>query len=433
MFAAAICFIAGPAAADPPPTETGLFAGTFVSNYFHQFFDDTKWTNETRPNISKVSPLFGARYAVFPWSRFGVEAEATMAIAGVDGHDDLAKLYGLRLQAIVQYPVGPVTPFVALGGGVLHTSSNTLGADTDYPIHAGAGLRYWITPSLGVRFDARFIRGPSSQSPYTLAASYGEFAIGVAWVPGGAAPLAPVSPSDPDPDHDGILGDADHCPTEPGGGSPDGCPARDRDGDGILDRDDHCPDEAETVNSFQDSDGCPDTVPDTDHDGVDDLHDKCMTEPEDRDGFEDGDGCPDPDNDGDGVPDAEDTCPNGKGPVDNHGCPDPDRDQDGVVDRLDNCPDEAGNDHGCAAKQLAWIDGKKLVAPIKFLTGGGLGASARPVLDNVAAIIKAHDGWKLQVRGTKQHVDAVVKYLADKQITVTREDVSSPEVELHIE
>ena len=88
----------------------------------------------------------------------------------------------MRVQALIQYP-GQLAPFAALGAGILHTSSNTLGSDTDWPVHVGVGARYFITPSLAVRFDARLIRGPSSQPPYTLAASYGEFALGVSWVP----------------------------------------------------------------------------------------------------------------------------------------------------------------------------------------------------------------------------------------------------------
>jgi outer membrane protein OmpA-like peptidoglycan-associated protein len=35
-----------------------------------------------------------------------------------------------------------------------------------------------------------------------------------------------------------------------------GCPDRDR--DGIVDLDDKCPDEPETINGYQDDDGCPD-------------------------------------------------------------------------------------------------------------------------------------------------------------------------------
>jgi hypothetical protein len=177
----AVAVAAGVASADPQP-EAGVFAGTFLSNFYHQFYDETKWTPETRPTLSRVSPQLGARYAYWAWPMVGFEGEGSIAIAGVDGHDDTAKLYGLRVQALVQYP-GPWSPFVALGAGLLHTSSNTLGSDTDVPIHAGVGLRYFITPAFAVRFDARLIRGPSDRAPYTLAASYGEFALGISWVP----------------------------------------------------------------------------------------------------------------------------------------------------------------------------------------------------------------------------------------------------------
>jgi OOP family OmpA-OmpF porin len=41
----------------------------------------------------------------------------------------------------------------------------------------------------------------------------------------------------------------------------DGCPIPATDGDGILDPDDKCVNEPETVNQFQDEDGCPDEIP----------------------------------------------------------------------------------------------------------------------------------------------------------------------------
>ncbi|MCI4433467.1 MAG: hypothetical protein JHC41_07730, partial [Nitrosopumilus sp.] len=41
----------------------------------------------------------------------------------------------------------------------------------------------------------------------------------------------------------------------------------DTDGDGIPDSLDQCINEAETVNGFQDTDGCPDTAPPADTDG----------------------------------------------------------------------------------------------------------------------------------------------------------------------
>ena len=70
----------------------------------------------------------------------------------------------------------------------------------------------------------------------------------------------------PDSDSDGVSDINDQCPNEYGLQS-DGCPVPvtlepvDSDGDGINDDSDSCPSQAETINGYQDSDGCPDTVP----------------------------------------------------------------------------------------------------------------------------------------------------------------------------
>ena len=98
----------------------------------------------------------------------------------------------------------------------------------------------------------------------------------------------------------------------------------DTDGDGLTDDIDPCPDEAEDLDGFEDSDGCPDV--DNDFDRVLDVNDDCPDVAEDRDGFEDDDGCPDPDNDGDGIADVDDLCPDRpevfNGEKDEDGCPD---------------------------------------------------------------------------------------------------------------
>ncbi len=120
-------------------------------------------------------------------------------------------------------------------------------------------------------------------------------------------------------------------------------PIVDRDGDGVLDVDDHCDNEPEDVDTFQDSDGCPD--PDNDADGIPDTRDACPNAAEDLDGFEDSDGCPDPDNDQDRIGDAVDHCPDVAEDRDDYqdddGCPDVDNDADGIFDAVDACPSQA--------------------------------------------------------------------------------------------
>ena len=135
---------------------------------------------------------------------------------------------------------------------------------------------------------------------------------------------------------------------------------------------------------------------DPDHDGVLGAADKCPTVPEDLDGFEDDDGCPDPDNDQDGIADTVDLCPMVKGPLENRGCPDVDTDGDTVVDRLDNCPKEPGppKNQGCKEEQLVIITGDKLriLESVYFQTGKAIiERRSYHLLDNVASIMSQHD------------------------------------------
>jgi outer membrane protein OmpA-like peptidoglycan-associated protein len=253
----------------------------------------------------------------------------------------------------------------------------------------------------------------------------------------------------PDRDRDGIVDARDQCPDDPevinGIDDDDGCPDAapvdpDPDHDGIVGAADKCPDVPETVNGYQDDDGCPDTLPDPDHDGIVGAADKCPNDPEDRDGFQDDDGCPDPDDDGDGVLDTVDSCPRQVGPAANHGCPDPDRDGDGVVDRLDNCPDEPGppENFGCAKQQLVELTAERIqiLQAVYFKTNSDvIEKRSFPLLDNVAAVLRAHPEVK-QVR-VEGHTDnqgkaaynlklsdrraaSVMKYLIGKNIEPSR-------------
>jgi outer membrane protein OmpA-like peptidoglycan-associated protein len=235
-------------------------------------------------------------------------------------------------------------------------------------------------------------------------------------------PVVPVPTLDPDPDGDGIRGDADRCPTEAedkdGFEDSDGCPDPDNDHDGVTDTDDACPGEGGPVANK----GCPDK--DGDNDGVADRLDRCPIEAEDKDGFEDNDGCPDPDNDHDGVADAGDACPNETGAADNKGCPDRDRDGDGIVDRRDNCPDEPGTaeNSGCKAKQLAHITdaGIEIADAVYFAVDRDIiEKKSFVLLENVARIIRNHpEAGSIRVeghtdsRGDDQHNQALSEHRA---------------------
>jgi len=160
----------------------------------------------------------------------------------------------------------------------------------------------------------------------------------------------------------------------------------DTDGDGIFDLSDGCINQPETINGFQDADGCPDTVPipDTDGDGILDNVDSCVADPETFNDFQDTDGCPDSiadpvsvivppiDTDGDTVPDEFDMCITEFGTLANAGCPEEviaeiptqtgsplaDDDADGVLNAVDSCPQEFGTilNNGCPAPAVVPAD-----------------------------------------------------------------------------
>ncbi len=101
----------------------------------------------------------------------------------------------------------------------------------------------------------------------------------------------------------------------------------DTDEDGIIDAYDRCPYQEETVNGFQDDDGCPETSSsDPDGDGITNAYDQCPNNKEDFNGTADADGCPDIDTDGDGIKDYLDACVSEpeivNGWNDADGCPD---------------------------------------------------------------------------------------------------------------
>src|SRR5690606_24268014 len=150
----------------------------------------------------------------------GIEADASVIMATTKMSGAGAQIYGLSGTLLLQKP-GRVTPYVGLGVGLKHISSDdtVLGSDTDFPLHAGIGARFWLSNAVAIRADAKFIRGPSYPhgGSYTLNASYGEFSVGISFNPKPAPAAAAEPPVDLDPDKDGVLDPHDLCPTEHGG------------------------------------------------------------------------------------------------------------------------------------------------------------------------------------------------------------------------
>jgi outer membrane protein OmpA-like peptidoglycan-associated protein/opacity protein-like surface antigen len=206
---------------------------------------------------------------------------------------------------------------------------------------------------------------------------------------------------------------------------------KDTDGDGILDRYDKCKKEAEDMDGYQDTDGCPD--PDNDGDGIPDLKDKAPNQAEDMDGFQDDDGAPDLDNDADGILDAKDKAPNQAedmdGFQDEDGAPDLDNDGDGIPDLKDACPGQAetvngfDDEDGCPDTKPEIViqkDAPIVLEGVNFKTGSAqLVPGAKVVLDKVVQTLSDYPKMMVEVSG---HTDNAGKRLTNMKLSQRRAD-----------
>ena len=122
------------------------------------------------------------------------------------------------------------------------------------------------------------------------------------------------------------------------------------------------------------------------------MRDQCPGQAEDLDGFEDSDGCPDLDNDKDGILDKDDKCPNSAETFNGY-------------EDTDGCPDDAP------------IYFPKAYVNFKFGTAEISGADPIPVLEEVANIMKAHPDVTVQIQGHTDNVgsDEANQVLSEKR------------------
>ena len=414
----ALAALSAPAVASAD-AEVGVIAGA------HYFNDNNELGVPDRMDQTSVgtSVLFGLRLGYFFSPVLGIEGE--LGVIPTEAKDRPAEVTALTYRAhlVAQFGAADakVLPFVVLGGGamsVLETAEDTvIWEDTDELLYVGAGLKYRVANSWGLRADLRAVFPPSSQDEFaTLDA---EALLSVYRELGRAEEEAPPPPPPPPP------------------------PA-DTDGDGLTDDVDQCVNEPEDMDGFQDEDGCPDA--DNDGDGVADAADDCDAEPEDVDGFADEDGCPDPDNDGDGLPDTEDKCPGEAEDRDNFqdedGCPDPDNDGDGVVDAADQCPDQLETPNGYQDSDGCPDDVPKAVkrftGVIKGITfrsnSDVILRSSNRTLDAAVKVLQEYPDLKLEIQGhtddiadddynmelSQRRADAVKAYFVGKGIDEAR-------------
>lgn len=296
----------GSASAEHPTKhffEAGVFGGVLFPSSEHSLSHESPQPFET------PIPELGARAAYFPIGFFGIEGELGAGWAKTESGEKGA-LWGARAHLLGQLPHRWVSPFVLLGGGRLGAAR--AGDDDDDPsLHFGGGLKLSLDDFVAARVDVRdhLTRRASADSGF--GAHHPEVTLGLAFtldmrsaspppppdsdsdgIPDGAdqcpqaAGPAPLGcPSPPDSDLDGLEDSRDGCPSE-AGPAPTGCPDKDPDHDCVPLPQDRCPDQAGLA-----PDGCPD--PDPDGDGIEGASDQCPGQPETRNNFEDTDGCPD--------------------------------------------------------------------------------------------------------------------------------------------
>jgi outer membrane protein OmpA-like peptidoglycan-associated protein len=284
-------------APEPMTGELGIYGGVFLPNSRLELFEpDLSLPLQGFREFNSPAPDLGARIGFYPAAYFGIEAEGgVIPVSAADGAGS-AMGYTVRGSLVAQLGKWSITPFILAGGGIIGVNSDraVVGQDLDPAIHFGGGLKFYFTRYFMMRIDVRDVLSHQQGVDETLKANNLEALLGLTLVlgrkntpPTQEPPPAPPAPPPErlDSDGDGFFDDEDACVDLPGI-APDGCPEGDRDGDGFLDGSDLCPDEAGIEPG-----GCP--IRDRDGDGINDPDDICVDDPETVNEFQDSDGCPD--------------------------------------------------------------------------------------------------------------------------------------------
>ncbi|MBK9072598.1 MAG: OmpA family protein [Myxococcales bacterium] len=334
----AVLLVAASAGEARPRLDVGAYTGVLVLDDGNEL--GNAWAPEQVPGVGAV---LGVRLGFVPWRwsvgrgylELGAEAEARLSLAATGSEPAYGRnsysspVVGVHAQFSLAYAPSADArwvPFLLVGGGpeTVFSSSPYVQTDADAAAYWGAGVRYQLQPTFALRLDLRqgVTAGRDAERSYTY-----EVGLGISKAIMFGRPPRPSLPQDRD--DDGIVDATDKCPedaeTYNSYEDDDGCPDNaDLDNDGIKNQDDKCPERIENFNGIADDDGCPET--DDDNDRILSNLDKCPDVAEDYDKFEDEDGCPDVDNDRDGVSDALDECPAEpelrNGYRDEDGCPD---------------------------------------------------------------------------------------------------------------
>jgi len=285
--------------------EIGMYGGMLFPSSSHNL----KVAVLGHEPFKSVAGIMGGRFAYFATPYLAGEIEGYGGGGAADISEYSAIFYTVRGHVLAQLPMWSVAPFVLIGAGVMGAATETMGHDRDPQFHWGAGVKVPFNHRITGRFDFRDSMTQKHNAKNGSLTHHPELHLGLSFVFEREAPPMPVDRDYDglyddedkcpdvgaltvdgcrtlsDSDGDGISDDEDQCPMEEGP-APTGCPEKDADGDGVVLPADQCPDEPGPSPS-----GCPDK--DIDGDGLVGEADKCPKKPENRNGFQDSDGCPD--------------------------------------------------------------------------------------------------------------------------------------------
>lgn len=171
---------------EPPPADddggVGLEVGAFAG-YLAFPTDDaggSELGNARDPDYRVASgPTVGARFALWPVSRVGVEAEAAITPTGYAAAAGRATIASYRAHLAISFVRdGRFGLRGAIGAGAqtLITGSGDAHGDTDSELHWGLGFTVGLSRGLQLRLDARHLIGPARDAGY---ASMFEIDLGV--------------------------------------------------------------------------------------------------------------------------------------------------------------------------------------------------------------------------------------------------------------